>query len=46
MGAPDSACSRMEPGHGFDPQNGEPPAKQELEKNSVTPGQTVKVGEP
>lgn len=42
MGAPDSACNRMMPGHGFDPQTGEPPARLVLEKDTVAPGQTLK----
>ena len=32
MGAPDSACNRMTPGHGFDPQTSDPPARLVLEK--------------
>ena len=42
MGAPDSACNRMMPGHGFDPQTGDPPARLVLEKDTVAPGQTLK----
>ena len=41
MGAPDSACNRMTPGHGFDPQPGEPPARLVLEKEAVAPGQPL-----
>ena len=42
MGAPDSACNRMMPGHGFDPQQGDPPARLIIEGDTVAPGQTIK----
>ena len=32
----------MMPGHGFDPQTGEPPARLVLEKATVAPGQPLK----
>ena len=31
-GAPNIACAQMQPGHGFQPQSGEPPAKLIIEK--------------
>ena len=31
-GAPSIACGEMQPGHGFEPQSGEPPARLILEK--------------
>ena len=37
-----SACNRMTPGHGFDPQPGEPPARLVLEKEAVAPGQPLR----
>ena len=36
-----SACKRMTPGHGFDPQPGEPPARLVLEREAVAPGQPL-----
>jgi hypothetical protein len=44
MGAPDQACKRMTPGHGFDPQDGDPPVKLEMSaKDEVAPGGHVDV---
>ena len=46
MGAPDSACARMTPGHGFDPQvpsQGDPPARLRVDRRAVEPGGAVKV---
>ncbi len=46
MGAPDSACNRMEPGHGFDPGSGGPdaaPARLVVGGAEVAPGQPVKI---
>ena len=31
-GAPNVACDQMQPGHGFEPQTGEPPANLKIEK--------------
>ena len=31
-GAPNLACDQMQPGHGFEPQTGEPPAILKIEK--------------
>ena len=39
---PPSACNRMMPGHGFDPQQGDPPARLIIEGDTVAPGQTIK----
>merc|ERR1712110_355025 len=33
----------MQPGHGFEPQSGEPPARLILEKTTVAPGQPVHI---
>ena len=44
MGAPDSACGRMEPGHGFSPQEASSvPALLTVESNEVAPGNGIKV---
>ena len=43
MGAPDSACTRMEPGHGFGPQTSAAPVALEVDKEEVAPGGQVKV---
>ena len=44
MGAPDQACKSMTPGHGFDPQDGDPPIKLELStKGDILPGGHVDV---
>lgn len=44
MGAPDQACKSMTPGHGFDPQDGDPPVKLELStKGEVLPGGHIDV---
>ena len=32
VGAPNIACDQMQPGHGFEPQTGEPPAILKIEK--------------
>lgn len=39
MGAPDQACKRMTPGHGFDPQDGDPPVVLEMaSQDDILPG--------
>ena len=41
MGAPDSACAQMTPGHAHDSQTGSPPANFTLSKRTVLPGQMI-----
>merc|ERR1712050_290880 len=41
MGAPDSACAQMTPGHAHDSQTGLPPANFTLRKNRVRPGEMI-----
>jgi len=43
MGAPDTACSSMTPGHSLDPQDPStsPPATLSISKSSVSPGSTL-----
>lgn len=41
MGAPDSACAQMTPGHSHEPQTGTPPANFTLTRNIVLPGEMI-----
>jgi len=41
MGAPDSACTGMTPGHAHSPKTGFPPANITLTKNIVLPGKMI-----
>ena len=41
MGAPDSACAQMTPGHAHESQTGAPPANFTLSKKVVQPGQMI-----
>ena len=41
MGAPDSACTGMTPGHAHSPKTGLPPANITLTKNIVLPGKMI-----
>jgi len=41
MGAPDSACAQMTPGHAHESQTGAPPANFTLSKKAVQPGQMI-----
>ena len=45
MGAPDLACKAMKPGHGFDPQEGQPPVDLiiEPEMDVIAPGQKLTI---
>ena len=45
MGAPDLACKKMQPGHGFDPQEGQPPVELiiEPEMEEIAPGQKMTI---
>jgi len=43
MGAPDSACVEMKPGHSHKAQTGSPPANFTLSSNTVQPGQMLDV---
>ena len=44
MGAPDQACKRMTPGHGFDPQDGDPLVVLEMSsRDDLAPGGHVDV---
>ena len=41
MGAPDSACAQMTPGHSHPPQTDTPPANLTLTRNIVLPGEMI-----
>jgi len=43
MGAPDSACQAITPGHSHSPQSGESPADLVISKNWVVPGQLLEL---